>query len=123
MTVATLSSHSNTVWDLAWDPAGCYDDHDEYNDYNDDDDTDDWYDDYDMILILVMMILMFFVTNIVVVDVIVVIMMFKIIIIIISIFNLRSPSSLPLPQVLSSTLPLPHHPQATDWPHAAKTRV
>ena len=22
MTVATLSSHSNTVWDLAWDPAG-----------------------------------------------------------------------------------------------------
>ena len=23
VTVATLSSHSNTVWDLAWDPAGC----------------------------------------------------------------------------------------------------
>ena len=22
MTVATLSSHSNTVWDLAWDPTG-----------------------------------------------------------------------------------------------------
>ena len=22
VTVATLSSHSNTVWDLAWDPAG-----------------------------------------------------------------------------------------------------
>ena len=26
MTVATLSSHSNTVWDLAWDPAGFLDD-------------------------------------------------------------------------------------------------
>ena len=25
MTVATLSSHSNTVWDLAWDPAGFLD--------------------------------------------------------------------------------------------------
>ena len=28
MTVATLSSHSNTVWDLAWDPAGFLDNDD-----------------------------------------------------------------------------------------------
>ena len=25
VTVATLSSHSNTMWDLAWDPAGVCD--------------------------------------------------------------------------------------------------
>ena len=29
MTVATLSSHSNTVWDLAWDPAGFLDNDDD----------------------------------------------------------------------------------------------
>ena len=28
MTVATLSSHSNTVWDLAWDPTGFLDNDD-----------------------------------------------------------------------------------------------
>ena len=28
VTVATLSSHSNTVWDLAWDPAGFLDNDD-----------------------------------------------------------------------------------------------
>ena len=35
VTVATLSSHSNTVWDLAWDPAG----------FNHDDRTIVTYDD------------------------------------------------------------------------------
>ena len=34
VTVATLSSHSNTVWDLAWDPAGF--NHDDYDNCHDD---------------------------------------------------------------------------------------
>ena len=32
MTVATLSSHSNTVWDLAWDPAGFLGNDDDHHD-------------------------------------------------------------------------------------------
>ena len=41
MTVATLSSHSNTVWDLAWDPAGFLDNDDDDGGGGDGDDGDD----------------------------------------------------------------------------------
>ena len=47
--MATLSSHSNTVWDLAWDPAGFLGNDDDHHDGgggdgDDDNDTNNLWD-------------------------------------------------------------------------------